>query len=131
MQFITSLEELLIDTGFTPLYLDILKEEITNTELLIPIIGEFSAGKSSLLNDFLGESVLPVGLTPETELATELRYGKENYIVAELTEGGSEKFSIDDFEIIKYRSKDFSHLKAYLNNEHLKNIEPLVLVDMP
>lgn len=131
MKFISSLEDLLIDTGFTPLYLDILKEEITNTELLIPIIGEFSAGKSSLLNDFLGESVLPVGLTPETELATELRYGKENYIVAELVEGGSEKFAIDDFETIKHRAKDFSHLKAYLNNEHLKNIEPLVLVDMP
>jgi len=131
LKFISSLEELLIDTGFTPLYLDILNEEIANTELLIPIIGEFSAGKSSLLNDFLGESVLPVGLTPETELATELRYGKESYIVAELVEGGSEKFAIDDFETIKHRAEDFSHLKAYINNEHLKNIEPLVLVDMP
>lgn len=131
LKFISSLEELLIDTGFTPMYLDILKEEIANTELLIPIIGEFSAGKSSLLNDFLGESILPVGLTPETELATELRYGKENYIVAELVDGGSEKFAIDDFETIKYRAKDFSHLKAYLNNQHLKNIEPMVLVDMP
>lgn len=131
LKFISSLKQILNETEFTPPYLDLLKEEIVTTELLVPVIGEFSAGKSSLLNDFLGATILPVGLTPETELATELRYGKEDCIVAELIEGGSENFAINDFESINKRAKEFSYLKAYLNNDHLKSIEPLVLVDMP
>ncbi len=47
-------------------------------QLVIPIVGNFSAGKSTLLNRFLGSSVLPTGITPETSLATELHYTLTN-----------------------------------------------------
>lgn len=33
-----------------------LKERIQNTELLIPVVGAFSAGKSTLINNFLDNS---------------------------------------------------------------------------
>ncbi|WP_423752516.1 dynamin family protein [Helicobacter pylori] len=43
---------------------------------MIPVVGNFSAGKSTLLNRFLGSSVLPTGITPETSLACDTRCGE-------------------------------------------------------
>ncbi len=51
-----------------------LLESIQKQQLVIPIVGNFSAGKSTLLNRFLEKSVLPTAITPETSLATELHY---------------------------------------------------------
>ena len=52
-----------------------LAESIEKQELLVPVIGAFSSGKSSLLNSLLGNGgVLPTGIAPETALAAELRY---------------------------------------------------------
>ena len=55
---------------------------IENAELITPVIGAFSAGKSTLLNSFLQKDYLAVDITPETALATELRYCEEEYIEA-------------------------------------------------
>lgn len=104
---------------------------IKETELLIPIIGAFSAGKSTLLNSFLGKSYLSVAVTPETALATELRYSSSEYIEAVKNNGEIEKFNIDDSSQIKDRASEFKYVKYYINNDTLKNIEPLILVDMP
>lgn len=108
-----------------------LKNIIEETELLIPIIGAFSSGKSSLINSFLGKSYLPVNLTPETALATELRYSDKEYIEAIKDDTSVEKFAIDEINKITKVSHKFKFLKMYISNEKLKEIEPLVLVDMP
>lgn len=72
-----------------------LKADISRTELLVPVIGgAFSAGKSSLLNTFLGEDILGVGLTPETELATEIRYGTDPHLLALHPDGSSERIEL-------------------------------------
>jgi GTPase SAR1 family protein len=104
---------------------------IESTELLIPFIGAFSAGKSSLLNSFLGEKKLPEGITPETALATELRYSENERIEAVNSDGDTEKFSIGDIEKIKDRAREFKYLRMHLKNHNLLKIEPLILVDMP
>ncbi len=49
---------------------------------MIPVVGNFSAGKSTLLNRFLEKSVLPTAITPETSLATELHYSANERIEA-------------------------------------------------
>ncbi|GAA7207519.1 hypothetical protein ID0449_06720 [Helicobacter pylori] len=46
----------------------------------MPIVGNFSAGKSTLLNCFLEKSVLPTAITPEISLATELHYSANERI---------------------------------------------------
>ena len=107
------------------------KNIILNTELLIPIIGAFSAGKSSLINSFLGKNYLPVKLTPETALATELRYSDEEYIEAIKADDTITKFAIDEIGKITQISNEFKFLKMFINNQKLKEIEPLILVDMP
>ena len=108
-----------------------LQSHISNTDLIVPVIGAFSAGKSSLLNLFLGKKYLSEGIAPETALATELHYNVSEYIEAVKENGSIEKFSINDGEILKERAPEFSFLRFYINAEKLKAIEPLVLVDMP
>ena len=107
------------------------KNIIKQIELLVPIIGAFSAGKSSLLNSFLGKNYLPVGLTPETALATELRYSNEEYIEAVKADGSIEKFEIDKIDEITKISHQFKYLRMFIQNKKLQEIEPLIMVDMP
>lgn len=101
---------------------------------MIPIVGNFSAGKSTLLNRFLGSSVLPTGITPETSLATELHYSANERIEAfSNNDEKAESFELNErsFEAIKENVPKYSYLKVYLNNEALKNSAPLAFVDMP
>lgn len=108
-----------------------LQKHISDTDLIVPVIGAFSAGKSSLLNSFLGKRYLSEGIAPETALATELHYNTNEYIEAVRENGSIEKFSVNDGEILKERAPEFQFLRFYINAEKLKAIEPLVLVDMP
>lgn len=97
-------------------------------------MGNFSAGKSTLLNRFLEKSVLPTGITPETSLATELHYSANERIEAfSNNDEKAESFELNEqsFEVIKENAAKYSYLKVYLNNEALKNSAPLVFVDMP
>ncbi|GCF03928.1 GTPase Era [Helicobacter pylori] len=112
----------------------ILLESIQKQQLVIPIVGNFSAGKSTLLNRFLEKSVLPTAITPETSLATELHYSANERIEAfSNNDEKAESFELNEqsFEVIKENAPKYSYLKVYLNNEALKNSAPLVFVDMP
>ncbi len=104
-----------------------LLESIQKQQLVIPVVGNFSAGKSTLLNRFLEKSVLHTAITPETSLATELHYSANERI--EAFSNNDEK--AESFEVIKENAPKYSYLKVYLNNEALKNSAPLVFVDMP
>lgn len=106
-------------------------ENISDTELIVPIVGGFSAGKSTLINSWLGEEILSTNLTPETALATELRYSIDNYFEAVKADGSIDRFELNQSEDIKNNASKYQYLKLYLNNEKLKSIDPLVLVDMP
>lgn len=108
-----------------------LKQTIKDYELLIPVVGEFSAGKSSFLNSFIGRKVLSVSINPETAVATELRYSPEEYAEVIIDKGESfdcKRISIEDAAKVE---KDWRCVRLYLNSENLKKIEPLVMVDMP
>ena len=108
-----------------------LKEEIISSELLISVVGGFSAGKSTLINSFLEENILSTNLTPETALATEIRYSDKNYFEAIKENEEAKIYNLSQKEEIKQNSKNYQYLKLYLNNPKLKEIEPLILVDMP
>ncbi len=112
----------------------ILLESIQKQQLVIPVVGNFSIGKSTLLNRFLEKSVLPTAITPETSLATELHYSTNERIEAfSNNDEKAESFELNEqsFEVIKENAPKYSYLKVYLNNEALKNSAPLVFVDMP
>lgn len=127
--YLKQLDDLLKGTDFSTD--PVLFEKIMQTEMVVPVIGAFSAGKSSLLNAFMDKKVLPVGIAPETELATELRYASEPCLVAIHTSGEEEHLPVEALATINRRSGELSHLRLYLDSEPLKAIAPLVLVDMP
>ena len=105
---------------------------IKERELLVPVVGGFSAGKSSALNAFLGEDILSVAITPETALATELRYTDgESYAEGVKDNDSVEKIAIGALDSLKNRAGEFKYVKLYLNNPKLQQIAPLILVDMP
>ena len=108
-----------------------LKQDIAKAELIVPVVGAFSAGKSTLINAFLEDNLLPVDITPETALATELRYSKSEYIEAIKANGVADRYAITEIDAINEMAKQYQYTKVFLNSELLKEILPLVLVDMP
>lgn len=101
---------------------------IEQQELLVPVVGEFSAGKSSFLNSFIGKNVLSVAVTPETAIATELRYSKEEYVEVVFKDDSTKRIP---FESAVNIEPNWKNLRLFLNSENLKSIAPIVLVDMP
>lgn len=107
------------------------KKQISDGELLIPIVGGFSAGKSTGINNFLEKEVLPVAITAETSIPSEIRYSTEERVVAHTKNGDVEEYLISDLISITEKAEKFTLLQIYVNSESLKRIEPFVLVDMP
>lgn len=108
-----------------------LKQDLIGSELIVPVVGAFSAGKSTLINSFLHSDLLPVNITPETALATELRHSTNDYIEAIKPDGELDRFDIGEIGSIKEKAQQYKYLKVFLNSEPLGEIAPLVLVDMP
>lgn len=105
-------------------------KSIKEQELLVPIVGNFNAGKSTALNIFLDENVLSTASKAETALATELRYTDgESYV--EGVKENRQSLSLTEFSTLKDRASEFQFVRLYLNNKRLKDIAPIVLVDMP
>ncbi|WP_304332386.1 dynamin family protein [Brachyspira innocens] len=100
---------------------------VENTSLIIPVVGDFSSGKSTLLNKFMGKDILSVNIKPETALPCELYYSREEYAIG-VDENGNET---ELEEVNTENTKDFLYIKRCVNSENLKKIEPIVLVDMP
>lgn len=103
-----------------------LQYAVENMRLLIPVVGNFSAGKSSILNSFIGKDLLPVGIDPTTAIPAELYYSVDEYTEGVLSDGTIEK--IDNLSDL---GKKYVCLRRYINSVALKSIQPVVLVDMP
>ncbi|WQV90119.1 dynamin family protein [Helicobacter pylori] len=134
VEFLEQVLEVLKEVEIDKTECSTLLASIQKQQLVIPVVGNFSAGKSTLLNRFLGSSVLPTGITPETSLATELHYSANERIEAfSNNDEKAESFELNEqsFEAIKNNATKYSYLKVYLNNEALKDSTPLVFVDMP
>lgn len=121
-----------------------LKEEIENLDqfqVVTPIVGKFSTGKSSLLNALLGKDkeghyYLGTNLTPETAVPTEICYGQEECAI--LFKENDEKkavpvktIPVQEFIGQKYTVKEISSIRLVLNHPFLKEISSVKIVDMP
>ncbi|WP_309119846.1 dynamin family protein [Paenibacillus sp.] len=105
------------------------RSEIEEFRILIPLIGTFNAGKSTLLNTYLGRDVLPTDFLPETSIAAELRYGETEEVVAYKKDGTAARYSLDELKSIS--SRTYSHVQVTLRSDALKRLDNIVLVDMP
>lgn len=56
---------------------------------MVVIVGEFNAGKSTFTNALIGDELLPMGITPTTEVIELIRYGEKKMRVPAVRESDS------------------------------------------
>lgn len=56
-----------------------IKEMLKKREYLVSIMGQFSAGKSKLINNIVEKNIVPVHTTETTALITLIKYGEKEY----------------------------------------------------
>lgn len=98
----------------------------------VPLVGVFSAGKSSLLNVFTQRpGMLPVDTMPETAVAYELYYAQTECV--ELYRNGKKIESKPLSEIKQLDTKPGDIAKVYCISEPIKDLQQkgIILVDMP
>ncbi|EER62366.1 conserved hypothetical protein [Acidovorax delafieldii 2AN] len=108
-----------------------LQSAIRQCELLVPVVGAFSAGKSSLLNALVGAELLPVAITPETAMPTELRYDNRERLEVVFLDGQTQEFPLGALPSLPSRAQEIELVRLYAERPALKALQPLVLVDMP
>lgn len=108
--------------------IDSLNDKMNDFNLSILFVGEFSAGKSAMINAFLNRDVLKENLRPETAIAGELVYDTNEYIEAVKGEK-SVRFELDEESNINVNEFDF--LIWHLNCDALKKLKGNTIVDMP
>lgn len=105
-----------------------------NFKVRLPLVGAFSAGKSTLLNAFLGEKLLAVQVNPETCLATEIHYGERESIQLVNDQGVVCSLSREQLKDQSFPIKDdaVTHwVDIAIPHPELQKVSELVLVDMP
>lgn len=106
-------------------------EETEQTDLFVPLVGGFSTGKSSALNSLIGRDLLPEKVSPETAIPTELHFDTNEHIKVLTTDGDWLEHDISALSELSEEADKYQVVKIYLNSAVLKEIQPLVLVDMP
>ena len=124
-----------------------LQQREQETEFYMPILGQFSAGKSNLINNLIGRRILPTMLRETTAFTTFLYYGEEEY--AEIITIGKDahRFGIDKLLLLSQRelnhaqsvseiigiptinNSDILCINVYIQHELFKT--GLVFVDTP
>ncbi len=106
-----------------------------NNWLDVVVLGQFKAGKSSLINSFLRRDVLPMGVLPVTAIITRLVYGSEEHVVITKLDGSKFEISINELSAyVTEKENPENEKKVYLVDielPELKGFEKLRLIDTP
>ena len=121
--------------------LDALVPAIADYEFKVYLVGPFSCGKSTLLNNWMGVDLLPKGIAPETAVATELHYSEdERTVLYPFGEGDTLGEPIElkgvgaaQMEEVTNRANagQLARVRLYLDNPKLKEYSDVCLVDLP
>ncbi|WP_164726434.1 dynamin family protein [Veillonella sp. VA139] len=95
----------------------------------ILMVGGFSAGKSALLNKYIGKSILNESQSPETAFASELKFSENERILEVLNDGNIEE--VTDVNSLSSESENISNLVYYVDSENIKLHADYTMVDTP
>lgn len=101
---------------------------VNNFRINAPLIGLFSAGKSSILNKYLNID-LPVGIEAKTSVACEFVYDTDEYLEVITDKNESSRKSIAELKDLTIENCSF--VRMHLNNNKLMNMKDITIVDMP
>ena len=113
--------------------IDHLKKMMEEKKYYLPFIGQFSAGKSKLINRIIGKEVLPVKSVETTAFLTFISYSETESATIEFVDGTKEKIDIDTIKQLDYKNtkdaKPIAELRYSAPIELLKS--GLTIVDTP
>lgn len=77
---------------------DRISKKIQSQRFRVAVVGEFSRGKSTLINALLGEQIQPVRAIPCSGTLTVLKYGVRKRVICRYRDGREEEISIADYQ---------------------------------
>lgn len=113
-------------------WLDSAEEKSRQFVVPVPLVGAFSAGKSSLINALIGSPVFSTNIDPETAVPAEVRHGETESLTGCLPDG--RRIPLDREAVRENRLEALQNggwVEAVLPIPQLANLSHLRLVDMP
>ena len=109
-------------------------ERNSNQRYELPLIGQFSSGKSATINHLLGRDLLPTKSIETTAFATFISYSESEYAELELSDGSVENISFEEIKQLDNNKvvetgKQIKALNVGINCDLLKS--GLTFVDTP
>lgn len=111
---------------------ELIKELNDDKYVKIPFVGDFSAGKSSLLNSYIGiQDFLPTDILPQTAVSYELYFSENEHL--EVWDKDKLKETKPLSQLKSLETKPSYLVKVYINNDKIKalNDRHIIAVDMP
>ncbi|WP_170315038.1 dynamin family protein [Saccharibacillus brassicae] len=115
-------------------FLNQLIKQIESETFYIPVIGQYSAGKTSFLNALFKVDYLPTRGTETTSFATFIAYGEHDHALVEYRDGNMKEITIEELSLYRHgeSNPELVNIKAL----HLKIKDPIlktgaIFVDTP
>lgn len=109
--------------------LDKIEDELNSDKVIIPLIGRFSSGKSSMINALIGQDIFKVGIKATSAIKQVIRRGENRAKIEK--DGAKEEISIEEFREIP--ANDFGDkimsAEILVDSENLP--QNLILLDLP
>ncbi|HET6489725.1 MAG TPA: dynamin family protein [Syntrophales bacterium] len=108
---------------------------VENPPIDVAILGQFKAGKSSLVNSLIGQNVLPVGVIPVTTVISRLQFGEQERATISFFDGTRKEIPVADLDEYTAEAKNPSNQKGVemvdIELPALADYAGLRLVDTP
>lgn len=105
------------------------KEQSQNVPLVLPLVGEFSAGKTTLLNSLMVSNILETGVKPTTATIYEIHFGCEQVFAEAFYPNGESKRISDIATLNNNDLEDAAVVNVFDTSRQVPS--SLVIVDTP
>ena len=114
--------------------LRVIQENYEKSQYFVAFIGQFSAGKSYLINNVLGRTILPTGIQETTPLLTYIRYGSKEKARLHYLDGAIREIPLVEVKSLVQNGSqwdliELDYLEVFLPDELLAR--GLILLDTP
>lgn len=111
--------------------LKIFRHKLNDFKVIVPLVGIFNSGKSSLINALLNETVLKTKIKPETAIPNEIEYGTERHYYLYSNEENSNEISEEEYRKLELNYEKHFKVRAYLDSKTISQYRNIRIVDMP